>query len=331
MGDFPGLLQCVNLHRRTPNEGMIVMARYKASLIAAGVALASGGLASAADLPPAPRLPSPAPVVDHYGGWYLRGDVGIAVNASSVDLQNDPDPIATGISSGFLSSQANQAYNNTTLSPYGLIDVGAGYQFNPWFRMDGTLEYRAGANLQSLYTLTDPASPGFGGPAQFADFYRADVSSFIGLVNGYVNLGSYWGISPFVGGGVGFADNAVSGFTDQGIAGSSFFVSPAGGYFSNASKTSFAWALMAGLDFNVSPNLKLEMGYRYLNYGSIETGGSHCLAGAGGGTFSAQNCSGGVSNYLVSRSTLASNDFRIGLIWLLGAPPPPPAPIVTRY
>jgi hypothetical protein len=68
MGDFPGLWQCVNLHRRTPNEGMIVMARYKASFIAAGVALASGGLASAADLPPVPRLPSPAPVVDDFGG-----------------------------------------------------------------------------------------------------------------------------------------------------------------------------------------------------------------------------------------------------------------------
>ncbi|MBV8106214.1 MAG: outer membrane beta-barrel protein [Hyphomicrobiales bacterium] len=307
------------------------MARSKTSLIAAGVALASGGLADAADLPPAPRLPAPEPVAEEFGGWYLCGDVGVGINATSVDLQDDPDPIATGISSGFLSSQANQAYNNTTLSPFGLIDVGAGYQFNSWLRADGTLEYRSGANLQSLYTLTDPASPGFGGPAQFADFYRADVSSFIGLVDGNVNLGSYWGMSPFVGAGVGFADNRVSGFTDQGIAASSFFESTAGGYFSNASKTSFAWALMAGLDFDINPDLRLEMGYRYLNYGSVETGGSHCLAGASGGAFSAQNCRGGVSNHLSSRNTLASNDFRIGLIWLMGAPPPPPAPIVARY
>ena len=90
----------------------------------------------------------------------------------------------------------------------------------------------------------------------------------------------------------------MSGLTDQGIASSAYFSSPAGGYFSNGSKTSFAWALMAGLDFNISPNLRLEMGYRYLNYGSIGTGGSNCLAGAGGGTFSAQNCSGGVPNRL---------------------------------
>ena len=177
-----------------------------------------------------------------------------------------------------------------------MIDVGAGYQFNPWFRVDGTFEYRGGAGLQSLYTLTDPASPSFGGPLQYADFYRANVSSFIGLLNGYANLGNWYGISPFVGGGVGVADNNVSGFTDQGLGYADYTsLGPAGGDFSNGSKTSFAWALMAGLDFNVSPNLKLELGYRYLNYGSIGTGGSNCLAGNSGGTFSNVNCNGGVA------------------------------------
>ena len=307
------------------------MAWFKAVIIAAGAALASAGLARAADLPPAPHLPAPVSDVEDFSGWYLRGDVGAGINANRLDLKTAPDPIAAGVSSGFLSSQASQAFNNTTLSPFGLIDVGAGYRFNSWFRVDGTLEYRAGANLQSLYTLTDPASPGFGGPAQFADFFRADVSSFIGLINGYVNLGTYLGVSPFIGAGLGFADNSVSGLTDQGISSSAYFSSPAGGYFSNRSKTSFAWALMAGLDFNVTPNLRLEMGYRYLNYGSIGTGGSNCLAGAGGGTFSLQNCSAGVANHLYTHNTLASNDIRVGLIWLLGEPVAAPGPIVTRY
>ena len=82
-----------------------------------------------------------------------------------------------------------------------------------------------------------------------------------------------------------------------------------------------------------APNLKLEFGYRYLNYGSIGTGGSNCLAGNNGGTFSAANCNGGVVNYISSRNTLASNDFRLGLIYTLGEPLPTPAPtpIVTRY
>jgi opacity protein-like surface antigen len=303
-------------------------------LAIAGAAAATCGWASAADLPQPPPLPPPPVAVAEFGGWYLRGDVGLGVNAAAPELQNTPDPIATGVASGFLSPAATEAFNNSTLSPFGMIDVGAGYQFNPWFRVDGTFEYRGGAGLQSLYTLTDPASPSFGGPLQYADFYRANVSSFIGLLNGYANLGNWYGISPFVGGGVGVADNNVSGFTDQGLGYADYTsLGPAGGYFSNRSRTSFAWALMAGLDFNISPNLKLEFGYRYLNYGSIGTGGSNCLAGNNGGTFNNVNCNGGVANYISSRNTLASNDFRLGLIYMLGeAPsPPPPTPIVTRY
>ncbi len=308
------------------------MARSKAFVISAGIALAAGGLASAADLPPAPRLPPPAPVVEDFGGWYLRGDVGLGVAAARPDLQNEPDPISTGVSSDFLSPYASESFNNTTLSPSSMFDFGVGYRFNNWFRMDGTLEYRGGARLQSLYTLTDPASPVFGGPLQYADFFNADVSSVVGLVNGYVDLGNYWGVTPFVGAGVGFADNMLSGFTDQGFGYASFgSLGSSGSYLDNGSKTSFAWALMAGLDFDVTRNLRLELGYRYLNYGSIKTGASYCLAGASGGVFTTANCTGGVSNYISSRNQLASNDFRIGLIWLLGAPPPPPAPIVTRY
>jgi opacity protein-like surface antigen len=123
-----------------------------------------------------------------------------------------------------------------------MVDFGAGYQFNPWFRVDGTLEYRGGASLQSLYTITDPASPYFGGPLQYADFYRANVASLIGPLNGYANLGTWYGLSPFVGAGVGFANNNVSGFTDQGFGYADYTslgpaVGPAGGYFSNDSKT----------------------------------------------------------------------------------------------
>jgi opacity protein-like surface antigen len=295
-------------------------------LAIAGVAAASWGSTNAADLPPAPILPTPPPATD-FAGWYLRGDVGVGVSAATPQLKTAPDPIATGIANGLLSNSAVQQFNNTSLSSFGMIDFGVGYHFNNWLRFDGTLEYRGGANLQSLFTVTDPASPFFGGPMQNADFYRASLSSFIGLLNGYVNVGSWYGMSPFVGAGVGFADNSVSGFTDQGFGTTTFEpLGPTGGYFSNASKTRLAWALMAGIDFNITPNLKLEFGYRYLNYGSITTGWSNCLAGASGGTFSSVNCNGGVGNVISSRNTLASNDFRLGLIYTLGGPP-----VATRF
>jgi opacity protein-like surface antigen len=294
------------------------------SLALAAMAATSCGWARAADLPPAPSLPSPPAAATEFGGWYLRGDVGVGVNSTAPQLETMPDPIAAGVATGFVSSAATQAFNNTTLSPFGMIDFGAGYQFNNWFRADATLEYRAGANLQSLYTLNDPASPSYGGPAQYADFYRADVASIVGLINGYATLGAWYGLTPFLGAGVGVANNMVSGFTDQGLGYADYTsLGPTGGYFANGSRTSFAWALMAGVDFDVSPNLKLELGYRYVNYGSITTGGSNCLAGESGGTFSTANCNGGVANTISSRNKLASNDFRLGVIYLIGEAPPP--------
>jgi opacity protein-like surface antigen len=288
-------------------------------LALAGIAAAFSGWARAADLPPAPSLPPLSPADAQFGGWYLRGDVGIGVNSTAPELKIAADPIAAGVAGGFISGAATQPFSNTTLSPFGMVDFGAGYQVNSWFRADATLEYRARARLQSLYALTDPA----GGPAQYADPYRADVASIVGLVNGYANLGAWYGFSPFLGAGVGFADNRLSGFTDQGLGFGDYpSLGPAG--YANGSRTSFAWALMAGVDFDLTPNLRLELGYRYLNYGSIATGGSNCLAGGSGGTFSTANCSAGVANTISSRNKLASNDFRLGLIYLIGGGAPLP-------
>jgi opacity protein-like surface antigen len=307
------------------------MALWKQTAIAASVSLMSVAPALAADLPPAPSLP-PAAIEPEFGGWYLRGDLGAGIVSGTPELANLPDPIVTGVSSGFLSSASSQAFNNTTLSSFGTIDFGAGYQFNQWLRVDGTLEYRWGGNLQSLYTLNDAANPYFGAPLQYADFYRANVSSFVGLINTYVDLPGFWMVTPFIGAGAGFASNMVSGWTDQGFGYTSYgALGDGGGYFSNHTQTNFAWALMAGLDFALLPNLKLELGYRYLNLGKFSTGGSNCLAGATGGVFNTENCNGGVSNHIESRNSLASNDVRIGLLWMLGEPTPPQPPVVARY
>jgi hypothetical protein len=94
------------------------MAGLRALAIAAGMTVASGGLAGAADLlPPIPSLPASTPAVEDFTGWYLRGDVGAGINASAPDLKILPDPVATGVSNGLLSSSATQSFNNSTLSP----------------------------------------------------------------------------------------------------------------------------------------------------------------------------------------------------------------------
>ena len=77
------------------------------------------------------------------------------------------------------------------------------------------------------------------------------------------------GITPYVGAGVGFAYNKLFGLTDTGYAFTGRRrLSPTGGYSDDGGKRNFAWALMAGLSFNVTQNLKLDLGYRYLDSAS---------------------------------------------------------------
>ena len=294
-------------------------ANWTALMIGAGLILASVECASAVDLPPAPSLPpGRTRSSEDFSGWYLRGDLGAGLEAAPA-LKAAGNPIPPGVPGGLLSPYATSSFHDTTLSPSGTIDAGVGYVLNPWLRMDGTLEYRFGGRLHSSLAIADPAPLAGGGPFLAAGGLRAGVSSIVALVNGYVDLGNYWGVTPFLGAGVGVADNALSGVSDQGfaISGAGPAV-PVGGFFSNASRTNFAWALTAGFDFDIAPNLKLEASYRYLNLGSIALGGLHCAAGCGGAVAAS------------SRGALVSNDIRIGLIWLVGEPQLAPAPVVAR-
>jgi opacity protein-like surface antigen len=294
------------------------MAKYKALIIAGGALFALARSAAAADLLPPPPALEPPPVVD-FGGWYLRGDVGLAMNANTPSLAISPNPLA-----GLPAGSTNDFYN-PTISDSGFFDFGFGYQFNSWFHADVTEELRGGGSFQALEVVDDTTTP-----QQYADFYRANLWSSITMLNGYVDLGNWSGITPYVGGGVGFAYNKLFGLTDTGTAygpGTAGLIVPVGGYFDDAGKWNFAWSLMAGLSFDVTQNLKLDLGYRYLDYGKYTTGTSHCLAATTAGF----TCGGG--NYTIySKNELASNDFRIGLRWMIGENTPAPvAPLVRKY
>ena len=279
---------------------------------------ALSGAASAADLlppPPPMEAPQPYPVSDS-SGWYLRGDVGVGVNANPAFSTNAPYPVG-----------GSDGHYNSTLSESALFDAGVGYQFNHWFRADVTGELRGGASLQDLEVCGNCNGTG----SQNSDFYRANLSSYIGMVNGYVDLGTWAGFTPYVGAGVGVAYNKMSGATDIGNSYPNAYAGqpgyPTGGYFNDAGKINFAWALMAGTSFDVTRNLKLELGYRYLNYGSAKSGGSNCLSGQGTPTFNCQS-------FNLKASQLASNDFHIGLRYYFDVPTPAPVydqPLVRKY
>ena len=304
------------------------MGGLKALFLITGAVVGMTSLAQAADLlpPPPPMEPAPPMAAPEFNGWYLRGDVGVAVQTGNINMSLSPNPLVGAPADAF------NSFYNPSLSAAALFDVGVGYQINNWLRFDVTGEYRGGSHFQALEQVGVPSTS-----SQFADFYRGDVSSLIGLVNGYVDIGTWYGITPFVGAGVGFASNRLSGLTDTGFAytGPGSTGSPTGGYSGDSTKTSLAWALMAGLDFNVTQNLKLELGYRFLDYGRLQSGSSHCFNGtAAGGGFSVANC-GGSGNVLSTTRDLYSQDFRLGLRWAFSDTPTyapePEQPLVRKY
>ena len=137
--------------------------------------------------------------------------------------------------------------------------VGIGYQFNGWLRADLTGEYRVSKGFK-VFDRIDFVGAG-GVPGVTHETTHGDFTSAVLLLNGYVDFGTWYGITPFVGAGVGFARNMLSGFSDTSLTTIAGVTTAERRLASaNGDKTNFAWALHAGLGYSVTPNLKLEVG-----------------------------------------------------------------------
>lgn len=276
-------------------------------LLAAGAASLLSTAAFAADMPsimpPPPMMYAPQPVED-FGGWYLRGDIGQTNTKGKLYAPAYDDASTLSV------NQLGHEFTGGTS-----FGIGAGYQFNSWFRADVTGEYRSKVHFSG----TDFASIAGLGP--ISDVYSGGYTSWVGLLNLYVDLGTWWCITPFVGFGVGGAYNTFSGLEDLGTIPSPGIgsVNSASYFAGAASKTSFAYAAHAGLAYKVSNNLTIELAYRYLDLGSGVTGKGDTFDGALGGRgrpFQFQD--------------LTSQDIRLGVRWTCCDLPPPPPPLIRK-
>ena len=188
--------------------------------------------------------------------------------------------------------------------------LGAGYQINNYFRADVTGEYRFDSKLRAIETYTSFCAIG-----TCYDGYNGDAHSAVFLLNGYVDIGTWYGVTPYIGGGVGTAINTFANLTDTSYSTSGF------GAVSSAKTTvNFAYAAMAGFSYSLTPNLKLDLGYRYLDMGNLKS--------------NAINCNGGIAtgcSYEVQKYRLTSNDIRLGLRYQFADVVPYARPVIARY
>jgi opacity protein-like surface antigen len=270
--------------------------------IAAGTISLLSTTAFAADMPIMPPPAYAPPPVEDFGGWYLRGDIGFS-NQRVSHLSNALDATTT-------SSDQRLGFDTG-----GIFDLGVGYKINNWFRVDVTGQYRGNTNFHGLDVITfnNGGTVGNG-----ADTFTASKSEWLILANAYVDLGTWWCVTPFIGAGVGTARVQIANFTDNGVG--SLFppgsgVGPSTAFADTASKWNFAWALHTGLAYKVTPSMTLELAYSYVNLGDGITGDLKAFDG---------------TNNVFNPTTfhdITSHDLKLGVRWQLDNPPvyaPPP-------
>lgn len=208
----------------------------------AALALGLTGLTvHAADLPPAPILDESG---DETTGWYLRGDLGVV------------DKIVTG---------RDQALRFDDVLPliksrFGrdlVLSGGVGYRFASWLRADVTVDHRFDAAFRGTRFS----------PLGFAQ-ERTDFEATTFLVNGYIDLPFWDGMTPYLGAGIGVSANRFDGgHRLVAVPGVAELVP-----LRSRTQNAFAWALMAGMAFDITSNLTLDLGYRYTHLGNTRTG-----------------------------------------------------------
>jgi opacity protein-like surface antigen len=193
-------------------------------------------------------------------GFYIRGDVGGAFSQDAT--LKDVDSASANAFFGPGGESTGDVGNSV------IFGAGVGYRFTPILRTDVTLSYLPSLKFKGTDNLV-------GGTEEF------DVHSLNGMLNGYLDIAGFaprmFGrFQPYIVGSVGFARNETDAVSTT-VAGVTLN-SP------GDTHTDFAWGAGAGLGYAITPNIVLDVGYKYLDLGELRTGtGAVTFGGASTG------------------------------------------------
>jgi opacity protein-like surface antigen len=227
------------------------MSAYRQSILAGVLAvMATPAMAadmSALDLPPV-APPIATPVIEEFSGWYLRGDADVTIFGGGEARQ-------TGWNAG-------EAFRDEEWKPGYSAGLGVGYEANRHVRGDVTVNYH---DLQWNGTAACPDLSCIGATRGHAK-HEAEASLWTVLANGYIDVGRYYGLTPYVGAGIGAAHVDLD-YTGESWDGTQFVSQRLEG----TSSWSLAGALHAGFSYDFAEFLKVDTGYSFLWLGGFET------------------------------------------------------------
>ena len=125
-----------------------------------------------------------------------------------------------------------------------LFSAGVGYRFSNKFRADLTADYRTDAEF-------DATTPG--GAA-----VSSEVNGLAVMLNGYYDIGTFEGFTPYLGGGVGIVRLETTEQTGTMVVGDT--------------STNFAWALNVGsaIELGNHENTLADVSYRFVSLGKFK-------------------------------------------------------------
>jgi opacity protein-like surface antigen len=213
---------------------------------------------------PAPREDK----VEFATNWYVRGDLAYAQETFP-----NVSPFTFGSSPSVLNTFSAGA--------------GLGYKVNDWFRTDLILDYRSpihavGSGGTPCFVVAPDAITGAPTivPETCIGHFDTETHRWDLLANGYLDLGTWDGFTPYIGAGAGVAwartKQSVTFTFGNGLPcqascaiGGNFFAD-----FDRSQSTftyRFAWAAMAGVAIAMTDHAQLDVGYRFLDLG-LRTG-----------------------------------------------------------
>ena len=247
-------------HRR------VLQATITAAACAAAMALAAPA-AHAADLIIDP------PVVDDvkaFSGWYIRGDFGYSFNDQDDEIELEPigvcDPLAGCVLLG------EPGFDDYHVGDSVSFGVGVGAHLNQYVRFDMTADFHFGGDFEA--TLNNGINGG--DPVDLVEF-ESDYNAITVMTNLYADMGTYAGITPYVGAGIGFAHvNYDEVVTRECLAppvpsGSTLSCNSAidptavveEKSMDGESSLRLAWSLSAGAAYNINESFAIDGGYRF--------------------------------------------------------------------
>lgn len=198
--------------------------------------------------------------------FYLRGDVGY-------DWQVAPSL-----------SESDTSFSSTSMGSAWTFGGGVGMYLSPNWRADVTYDHINDSKVKYSW-----ASSWNSGTGEF------EADSNVVLANLYYDFSGRAGFNPYVGAGIGWAENhAHSGMVTDACGCMSTIQS--------GNENNFAWALMAGFTRQLDRGFSLDAGYRFLSTGKAHTGD---VLNPTTGTY--------YTNSDPSTSNLYSNELRIGI------------------